>query len=259
MPVHGWVLGRAALALLAAILGGCGLWRPTPVPMRTVVLEAACVQRPTTLLVFLPGSYSLPEDFVTHGFVAAVRGQQIAADIVLVDAHLGYYSERSILERLEHDILAPARARGYAHIWFVGISVGGFGALLQAAATADTSAGIDGIVALAPYLGERRQSAAIAAAGGLAAWQAPARSAVPIDEEGLWRWLQAHASRPSPLLYLGYGDGDRFAFSQRLLGAVLPPNRVFTAAGGHDWPVWETLWQTLLPGLPLPRDPSCAG
>lgn len=258
MTIRGRLLNRAVLALLAAVLCGCGLWRPTPVPLRTVVLDAACAQRPSTLLVFLPGSYSLPEDFISHGFVDRVRRQHVAADILLVDAHLGYYTERSILERLKQDVLAPARARGYARIWLVGISVGGFGALLQAAANAEETAYIDGIVAIAPYLGERRLSASIAAAGGLSAWQAPAKPAVPIDEEGLWRWLQAHAAKPKPLLYLGYGDDDRFAASDRLLGAVLPPQRVFTAAGGHDWPVWETLWEAMLPTLPLRRDRSCA-
>ena len=90
-------------------------------------------------------------------------------------------------------------------------------------------------------------------------WQAPATPAVPIDEESFWGWLQAHGGKPAPALYLGYGVDDRFATSDVLLGAVLPPAHVFTVPGGHDWPVWETLWKAILPTLPLPRDPSCAG
>ena len=249
-----------SLALsVGALLSGCGLWRPTTVPMRTVSLEATCKTKPSTLLVFLPGSYSLPEDYVSHGFVDSVRQRHIAADIVLVDAHLGYYSERTILDRLQLDVIDPARAAGYRRIWLIGISVGAYGAMLHSAASADRAAGVEGIVAIAPYLGERRVSASIEASGGLARWRAPPRSATTgIDDDLLWQWLQARASRrPEPNLYLGYGDRDRFAFSDRLLAAELPSTHVFIASGGHDWPVWERVWQQMLPALPLSADASC--
>ena len=248
-----------ALAL-GALLGGCGLWRPTTVPMRTVKLDAACQTQPATLLVFLPGSYSLPEDYLSHGFVDAVRRRHVAADIVLVDAHLGYYSERTILDRLQLDVIDPARDAGYRRIWLIGISVGAYGSFLHSAASPDRAAGVEGIVAIAPYLGERRVSAAIEASGGLAKWRPPPRLATTteIDDDLLWQWLQTRVSqRPEPQLYLGYGDSDRFAFSDRLLGAELPSTHVFTASGGHDWPVWERLWLQMLPSLPLPIDASC--
>ena len=252
---------RAAAAVLAglALLSGCGVWQPTRVPMRIVSLPAECGTKPDTLVAFLPGSYSSPEDYVSHGFVAALRRARVAADVQLVDAHLGYYNERSILERLQQDVLAPANAAGYRHVWLVGISIGAYGALLGTAASPTLSGNIDGIVAIAPYLGDRRVSISIADAGGLASW--PPFTAVPPNEYDveLWRWLQ-QATRPPqrPALFLGYGESDRFAYSDRLLAAALPAGHVVTAPGGHDWDVWETLWPRLLATLPLPVDADCA-
>lgn len=69
------------------------------------------------------------------------------------------------------------------------------------------------------------------------------------------RGLHADGGREAPL-YLGYATDDRFAFSHRLLAAALPPERVFTTEGGHDWPEWTRLWRRMLPTLPLPGCPG---
>ena len=75
----------------------------------------------------------------------------------------------------------------------------------------------------------------------------------------LWRSLKPYATQkdPSgkPALFLGYGLEDRLAPGHRLLSASLPADRVFTTAGGHDWPAWKRLWAEMLPTLPLPRCP----
>ena len=39
-----------------------------------------------------------------------VRERRIAAGVLLVDAHTGYFNNFSVLDRLQVDILAPARA-----------------------------------------------------------------------------------------------------------------------------------------------------
>ena len=225
--------------------------------MRSVSLAAGCAVAPTTLLVFLPGSYSVPEDYLSHGFVDRVRRQHVAADIALVDAHLGYYSERSILDRLRADVLVPARAHGYVDVWLVGISIGGYGALIHSATAPANEPALAGTVAIAPYLGDRRVTISVDASGSLAGW--PLAASLPEDiDVALWQWLQREsARRPEPRLYLGYGLGDRFEYSDRMLAAALPAGHVFTAPGGHDWPVWEALWAQMLPALPLPRDASC--
>jgi len=252
---------RAVALGLGLLVTGCAVWQPTTVPMRTVSLPAACAAKPDTLVVFLPGSWSAPEDYVREGFVAKLRARHVAADVLLADAHLGYYSERSIIDRLHADVIAQAEAAGYRHVWLVGISVGGYGALIHSVAPPPgTIAGVEGIVVIAPYLGDRRVSTSIEAAGGLAKWPAPAVPLPPNeDDQTVWRWLQGYTTGADrPALFMGYGLSDRFEFSDRLLAAALPPERVFTAPGGHDWPVWNALWDRLLPALPLPVDASCA-
>lgn len=247
---------RLSLLLVGCVLllAGCAAWRPAKVPMDTRLDISTCSPA-DTLLVFLPGAYSDPQEFVTEGFVQEVRERHIAVDVMLVDAHMGYYNNRTIIDRLEQDVLVPARRKGYGAIWLVGISVGGFGAMIHEELQPGSVAGI---VVLAPYMGQRLLSTDIDVAGGLRAWQAPA-GPLPLDqmETRLWRWLQAYGETPlppgRPPLYLGYGLDDRFVFSHRLLAAVLPTDRVFTTEGGHDWAPWRRLWKQALDVLPLPE------
>lgn len=248
----------ASVALAAAgLLAGCGGWRAATVPLRVLERPAACPSPVDTLVVLLPGSYSLPEDFDREGFVAAVRERHLAVDLALVDAHVGYYRERKIVDRLAADVIAPARARGYRRVWLAGISIGGLGTMLYA----DERPGeVDGLIALAPYLGSPEIARTVRAAGGLRQWHPP--DTVPQVDDldgGLWRWLRrAVVETPErPPLVLGYGLSDRFVENDAVLAAALPPGRVFTAPGGHDWPVWQQLWRDLLPTLDLPVDPAC--
>ncbi|HET7794622.1 MAG TPA: alpha/beta hydrolase [Rhizobacter sp.] len=249
---------RLLLGLLATmLLGACSAWREPTVPMRTIAEPARCSTRPDTLLVLLPGMRSLPEEFQREGFVQAVRDRQIAADVLLVDAHWGYYDNRSIVDRLRADVIQPARLQGYRHIWLAGISLGGVGAMLYAEAWAGE---VDGVVMLAPYLGTLESAQQIQSAGGLAAWQAPPDGD---DDVRLWRWLQVqtqHTADAKKLpLYLGYGQSDRFAFNAEVLRQALPAGRVFTTAGGHDWDAWTVLWQAVLDAGALSSIPCVRG
>ena len=203
-----------------------------------------------TLLVFLPGAFLQPDAFEREGFVSAVQERNLAADVLLVDANVSYYYDQTFIERLHTDVLAPQRAAGYKKLWLVGISIGGFGALIHELARPGA---VDGIVALAPYLGRRPLGAEIHKAGGLRAWKAPTGPAP--DEEvdrQLWQYASAKSARKLPPLYLGFGLADRFASNHRLLADALPQDRVFTTEGGHDWPQWSQLWRKVLDVLPLP-------
>lgn len=247
-------LAVAVATALTLALCGCETVRPSVVPMRTIDQPAPCGQV-DTLIVMLPGSYSLPEEFQREGFVRALRDRQVAADVVLVDAHVGYYRDRTIIDRLYADVVQPARARGVRHVWVVGISLGAVGAMLYAD---EHPQALDGVVLLAPFLGTRLTAIEIENAGGLAKWPAPERR---VDEEldnRLWRWMKGQSEKAQPLRIIqGYGVDDRFAYNNRLFSQSLPPAQVFTAPGGHDWPAWNQLWDRIAGQLPLAR--GCRG
>ena len=196
------------------------------------------------LLVLLPGAYDGPQEFVANGFVSAVRERGLALDVVAVDSHLGYFTGQTIIERLQHDVIEPARARGYGAVWLAGISLGGYGSLLYAR---EHAAEIDGIIVLAPFLGTRGLVAEIERAGGLAAWQ-PEPFPAHDYERALLAWLKDYGADHGtiPPICLGYGADDRFAAAHRLLAARLPRSRVWTLPGGHDWPTWMALWTGML-------------
>ena len=252
------LLAGALVAGLGAGLGACALRRPVTVPMRLLQQPAQCAGPVDTLVVFLPGAYSQPEEFIREGIVQTLRERHVAADAWIVDAHLGYYEERSIIERIEADVIVPARARGYRHVWLVGVSIGDFGALIHSQSHPGE---VEGIVAIAPYLGQRDVLDEIRAAGGLRSWKAPAGD-LPLErmDQSLWRWLQGYleARAARPPLYLGIGREDRFADAHALLSTALPRDRVFTSAGGHEWGPWRDVWRQIVRVLPMPVDASCS-
>lgn len=198
-----------------------------------------------TLAILLPGAYDTPGDFLREGFVAAVRERRLPVDLQLVDAHLGYYGDRSVIDRLRQDVVLPARQAGYRQIWLVGISLGGLGALTYAM---DYGSEVDGLFLLAPYLGTRGVQKEIAASGGLLRWQ-PGAAATDEDERRLWLWLAQRANgsgAAQPPIWQGYGRDDRFAPAHRLLATALPAAHSQDLPGGHDWTAWRALWDAFL-------------
>ncbi len=242
---------RAVLALAftlpVLLTAACYKPQPTTVPLRTLDAPTAApaaaksAKSDRCLVVFLPGRGDLPEDFYRQGFDRELREAGSACEVVAVDAHLGYYFERSIEDRLRQDVIGPARARGVDEIWLVGISLGGLGSVIY---TKEHPQEIDGIVMLAPYLGGKEIAEEIAAAGGLRAWH-PREPLESFDFRRLWQWLgQPNSGRPP--IYLAYGERDRFARANSLLADVLPPERVITLPGRHTWHTWSRLWSAVL-------------
>lgn len=255
------IFGVALTCMLAACVASGDATRPLPVR----IIAAPCPRPVDTLLVLLPGAGDRGDDFIDEGFVQAVRSRGIAADVAVVGATVAYYRANNVVQRLDDEVIAPARARGIRHVWLAGVSIGGLGSLIYAneRRAGERSESVDGLLLVAPYLGERKIVAEVGDAGGLARWSPGAVAGDDLDRR-LWQWLQTlterrdeHRERALPPVWLGFGVDDRFAPAHRLLAAALPADHVFTAPGGHDWPAWRIVWNDMLDAAPLPREPAC--
>jgi pimeloyl-ACP methyl ester carboxylesterase len=230
------------LPVLLPVLG-CARWMPARIPMRAVDYpspdgDAKC------LIVFLPGMGDSAEVFEQRGFVDQIRRRRLAADLVAANATIGYYARGIVVDRLAEDVIAPRRARGsYQQTWLIGPSMGGFGALFY---SRQRPGEITGLLALAPYLGDRELIEEIHQAGGLRKWKAPPR-VEPMNETNyrreVWRWLQAvtDGKEEAPIINVGFGSEDKLAFADELLATELPHDRVYRTRGGHHWDPWRAL------------------
>ncbi len=278
------LLGMLAGACLTTAPAGCTTWPAPIVPMPVRRIAARCTV--TERCVLLPGVFSRADDFVTEGFVADLKRVAPGCEVLLADAHLGYFAEGQLLQRLREDVVQPAggapstpnasraaSAAGAGHAepalrttgvapdtpparpvrpWLVGISLGGLAALAYAMRHGNE---IAGVLAIAPYLGRRELLRDISAAGGPVAWgRTPQTPGVPSEphaaiEDELWRWLARPgigSATAGPPIHLGFGRDDRFVDAQRLLQALLPAGQTDVVDGGHDWPPWRALWQRWL-------------
>jgi|SRR6185503_16667352 len=182
--------------------------------MRILHDRAPGVDAARTLLVMLPPAKACARDLVDHGFVAAVREHRLPLDVAAVDADADYYLESGVGERLSADVIAPMRAKGYARLWLMGISLGGYGCI---AVARQRAAELEGVILLAPFLGSRGPEAL-----------------EPADDA----WF--------PAAYLGFGASDRYAAASEALAQRLPAARVLRLPGEHDWQTWIRLWRELL-------------
>lgn len=199
------------------------------------------------LMVMLPGVGIAAGDFAAQGFVRTIEKVAAPLDIIAARPELDLYLDGTVADEIHRAILAPLAPR--RRVWFLGISLGGMGALLHARAYPDA---IEGIILLSPFLGSPGIIAEVESAGGLGAWQ-PGDIAANDSERKLLAWLTAYlaAPPPRPSLYLGYGKRDRFVRGHALLGDRLPAERVVVGEGGHDWPSWVELWRRILALDPL--------
>lgn len=202
-----------------------------------------------TLLVMLPGAGIDAAAFAARGMIATLHARAPLVDVLAAEPDLDLYLDDDVAGTLHRAVIAPARAADRRHLWLLGISLGGMGALQYAAAHPDE---VDGLILIAPFLGTQGTVAEIAAGGGLAAWPPPDTVAT-VGERRMLAWLRDHLASTAarPELHLGYGTADRFARGHRLLADCLPASRVVTAEGGHGWETWLALWERLLDAAPF--------
>ena len=102
---------------------------------------------------------------------------------------------------------------------------------------------VDGIILLAPYLGDRPILREIAAAGGVESWDpGPSRTLAESNwQHEMWRHLQTWVDSPDRTrnVWLAYGERDRLRSAMPLLAPLLPPEHVLVRPGGHAWRVWS--------------------
>lgn len=200
-------------------------------------------------VLLLPPAYAQPEDFLRAGFAEAVRERGLALDLVFVGPRLETVTDRSILVQLR-ELLTEARGAGCRTLWLGGISLGAYLAL--ACAERDWRE-LDGLCLFAPYLGSHIVTQEIERAGGVLGWQ-PGELAEDDEERRIWRFIKTRARGPL-MIHLGLGEDDRFGARHRTLAAGLPADRVDLVPGGHEWPVWRTLWERFLDArIQQPRD-----
>jgi pimeloyl-ACP methyl ester carboxylesterase len=195
------------------------------------------------LFIFLPGRGDRAGDFARRGFVDSAQGSIPGLDCVAVDATIGYYLDGSVADRLQREIVEPARGLGYRDIWLVGVSMGGLGAFFHERTYPGQ---VNGLILLAPYVGDdARLFTEIDAAGGPVSWA----SSQPVDttqgnkakfQRELWRFLgRLRIDRDPPLqVWIAYGETDRLLPGiERLIG-LIPTRCVFRLRGGQTWEVW---------------------
>ncbi len=195
------------------------------------------------MVLMMPGAGDGPEDYAEHGFIEQLRRSRVAADVIAIDAHSGYYREESVVERVLTDVIRVERQRGYEKVWIVGISLGGGGTMHLTATHPDE---VDGVVLLAPYLGSPRLVRSVRAAGGAHQWSDDSpESADPF--RAIWTWLaHRHRSDASVVpVHVAWGNADRMAPVAETLALSLPESQTLQGGGGHKWVVWRDLWRGL--------------
>lgn len=236
-------------SLLALLLTACGMVVPPAVePMPTLADQPLGPERAVGVLVLLPGVGDRAATFEEQGVLVSVAELAPRFDVIAADAHYGYYLADSVQQRLEVDVIAPARAAGYRQVWLLGVSLGAFGALAHAAEHPDT---VDGVVLLGPYLGDVAAEDSLLAAPSLAAWD-PATLEGDGDWPALmrrvWTWLQQQTGPEGrSVVLMGYGDRDGPGTLDEQLARALPPSHFVQRPGGHAWSVWRPLIRDLLP------------
>ena len=218
--------------------------------MRHIIDLANTGKKANTLIILLPGANHLPEDFITQGFVSAVRQRQLDIDLVMPELAFDQIADQTILLKIHDTVMQPYAALGYTNIWIAGISIGAYVAIAYAHRHPGQ---VNGLLLLAPYPGNRITTSEIALAGGIKAW---APDAVPDDdtERGNWYWLKNHANTThantthmsTTEVHLSYGKDDRFAGGIAMMAQVLTDEYVDNIPGGHVWPVWQQLWHNFL-------------
>ncbi|MBX3724685.1 MAG: alpha/beta hydrolase [Xanthomonadales bacterium] len=230
-----------ALVLCAVLpaLSACGNLGDRRQPIPTLSKPAVAASARTPLVIVLPGRRDNVAVLSGRGVADAIQAAWPQAEVVLTSATLDYYLDGGLARRIHEQVVLPALAGGDRPFYLVGASMGGLGVLLYDQAYPGVA---DGLVLLAPFLGNARLLREIESAGGIAAWQ-PGPSPQAVDrgnfQRELWRHLQTWpVSGRGDSVWLAWGDRDRLRRAVPVIAPLLPPEQMLERAGGHAWTVW---------------------
>ena len=231
---------------LALVLAACTVHGDPTRPIPTTFVPAP--QPATRLFIVLPGRGDDLGHLRRSGAAEAIQSTWPDTDVVFAELTLDYYLKSNAPLRLHDEVIAPLRTRGYREVWLAGASLGGLGSLVY---DRTYPRDIDGMVLLAPYLGEPPIIDEIIAQGGVASWR-PTTTASRPSEDGwqrdLWRHVQVWSRDPlrTRNVWLAYGDEDKLRAAQPLLEPLMPPGHVLVRPGGHTWDVWTPALREIL-------------
>ena len=237
-------------ALLTCLaLCACG-WLPpktqVPIPFQT----HGDVEGAGTLVLLLPGIRGRADDFEKRGFIdRALALLPPDHAVITVDAHWGYYRKRQADRRIIEDLLARYPAKRFV---LAGISLGGFGSLLVADRAPER---IEGLVLMAPFLGEAEDLARLKRRG---------TDLRPEDGDRARALARAWAllldpSREFPV-FLGYGRDDDFRTMYDYLAEQRPTGLQWMRVdGSHRWEPWTRIWTEWLQRYAADRSGASAG
>lgn len=235
------MLRRLIFLMLPLSLGACLSLGDPSAPIAHELVPATRASNERALVIVLPGRGDDLPALRRSGIAAAIQASWPEADVMLAEVRMGHYMQGRMPQRLHDEIVVPARARGYSQVWMAGASMGGMGTLLYDRQYPDD---MDGLVLLAPFVGQSKLLEEIRVAGGVEQWQAgPVPPGIDADnyQRELWRhlqtWARPGARRPQQV-WLAYGDKDRLGQARPLFEPILPSDHVLVRPGGHAWAVW---------------------
>ncbi len=228
------------LIVLGLALPGCAYFVNKPLN----TLEYKDTKSHENLFVFLRGLGGSHRSFEAEGMVEEVRKRSIPFDMVAPNAHFGYYSQRTLVQRLEADVMRPARQKGYKNIWLVGISMGGLGSMLFIREKPEY---VQGAFLISPFLGYDDMVKEIENQKGVHSWEPGEFNPNDDWERMLWHWIKTKVAGSVELpVFLGFGRSDRYRRGQKLLSTVLADDRFQIIEGGHDYATFKKLWVDFL-------------
>lgn len=231
---------RTLVVLAATVaLAACMSMGNPRKPIATILVPATEPGSERLLMVVLPGMGSDAQALKDHHVDEVIHKSWPQIDVLLTSATFAYYTHKVLVQRLEGDVLVPARQQGYRQIWLAGASVGAMGAILY---EREYPNAVTGVVLFAPWMGTDEMLGEIQKAGGIGAWDpGPAELLSRANyQHEMWRVVKGWSDDPARAsrVWLVCGEQDPLLEASRLVAPAFAKSHYLEVAGGHTWDAW---------------------